>query len=249
MTINWRPVAAVVAALMVLSGCGGGGDSTAKPKAEQSSTKQSSPPPRPLEGLSPGQILEKSVAAARAEGSVHISGVAEQVSMDIRTSATGDGQGTLSFPGEGKVDVLVRAGQIYLKGDKVFWTKTANKSVAQILSGKWLKDDKKDPQFGDLAKIISLEDFLKEGLKPEGRMTRVPGRDVDGQATVGLLDTTSDGQQVGTLFVAELDAPLPLLVVSAEGEQVSLSEWGEPVEVAAPPQDLVIDIAELQNAG
>jgi hypothetical protein len=242
MAIGWRSMGSVVAALALLSGCGSGGE--AEPKAEVSSTK---PSPKPLAGLSAQQILDKCRAAALAAGSVHVSGTNEGVTMDLHATKGGDGQGTMSFGADGKVEILVRSGQIYLKGDKTFWTKNANKTVAQLLSGKWLKDDKSEPQFGDLAEILALDKMVEEGFEPEGTMSIVKGRDVGGQATVGLLDTTAKGDE-GTLYIADADQPLPLLVVSAEDEEMSFAEWGDPVKTAAPPKDLVIDIAELRDA-
>ena len=243
MRIGLRSMGAVIAAVALLSGCGG----EAETKGEARSTQPSSPVANPLDGLTAKQILDKSKAAAVAAGSVHLSGVVDGATMDLRASKTGDGQGSIAYGADGTVELLIRNGQIYVKGDKRFWTKNANKAVAQLLSGKWLKDDKTNPQFGDLADIVSLDEILDEGLKPEGTISRVKGREIDGQATVGLLDTSAKGDE-GTLYIADADEPLPLLAVSAEGEELSFAEWGEPVRVAAPPKDLIIDIAELQNA-
>jgi hypothetical protein len=243
MTVGWRSMGFVLAALALLSGCGGSGGEAA-PKAKASSTQPSSPPARPLDGLTPQQILDKSKAAAVAAGSVHVAGVSEGMTMDIRTTASGDGQGALSFGADGEVALLILDGQIYIRGDKRFWTVNADKSVAALLSGKWLKDDKREPQFGELAEILSLDQLLDEGLKPEGTMSIVRGRDVGGQATVGLLDTTADGGE-GTLYVADADEPLPMLIISPQGEEITFSAWGEPVSVGAPRKDLVIDIGEL----
>jgi len=247
MAINWGPAAAVVAALALLSGCGGS-ETAAEPRAEKTSTQPSSPAPKPLEGLTAQQIFDKAKAAATAAGSVHVSGVSEGVTMDVSAAKSGDGQGTMSFEGEGKIEMLVRGGQIYVKGDKKFWTTNADKTVAQLLSGKWLKDAKKEPQFGELAEIVSLDQILAEGLKPEGTLSIVDGRDVDGQETVGLRDTSAKGDE-GVLYIANAQDALPLLIVSSDGEQIAFTEWGATVTVAAPPKDLVIDIGDLHNAG
>ena len=245
MAIGWRSMGAVVAAIALLSGCGGAEET--EPKAKASSTK---PSPKPLAGLTAQQILDKSKVAAVASGSVHVSGDSDGITMDLRATKAGDGKGTMSYGAggvDGTVELVVRNGQLYVKGDKRFWTKNANKAVAQILTGKWLMDDKKDPQFGDLAEILDLDKILEEGLKPEGTISLARGRDVGGQATVGLLDTSAKGNE-GTLYIADADKPFPLLAVSAEGEEMAFSEWGASVTVAAPPEELVIDIAELQNA-
>jgi hypothetical protein len=245
MAIGLRSIGAVVAAIALLSGCGDGNE--AETRAKASSTK---PPPKPLDGLTAQQILDKSKAAAVASGSVHVSGDSDGVTMDLHATKAGDGKGTMSYGADGAdgtVELLVRNGQLYVKGDKRFWTKYANKAVAQILTGKWLMDDKKQPQFGDLAEILDLDKIIEEGLKPEGTISIAKGRDIGGQATVGLLDTSAKGNQ-GTLYIADADKPFPLLAVSAEREEMAFSEWGASVTVAAPPEDLVIDIAELQNA-
>jgi hypothetical protein len=244
MGFGLRSVGAVVAAVALLSGCGG----EAETKDEAGSTQSSSPSPKPLEGLTAQQILDKSKAAAMAAGSVHVAGDSDGVAMDLQATKAGDGKGTMSYGKDGTVELLVRNGQLYVKGDKRFWTVNANKAVAQILTGKWLKDDMKEPQFGDLGEILALDKLLDEGLKPEGTMSIVKGRDIGGQATVGLLDTSAKGGDEGTLYIADAAEALPLLAVSEEGEEITFSEWGDPVKVAAPPKDLVIDIAELQNA-
>ena len=222
---------------LLLTGCGG--------EVETAS---------PLEGLSANQVLKKSEKAASAASSVHVDAdiTDEDVELDIDMRMQSDGKraaGSISSDGR-TIEVRVLDQAIYFKADRDFWIDAANAEAAELFTGKWVKASVSDDNFADIAEFTDKDEFLDELLErdgDDGTLTRVKGRTVDGQETVGLREKGTEDP--GTLYVAQSDKPYPLLVVpedKAEG-QAEFSEWGEPVDVTAPPEDQVVDIDELRQ--
>jgi hypothetical protein len=222
---------------LLLTGCGG--------EVETAS---------PLEGLSANQVLKKSEKAASAASSVHVDAdiTDEDVELDIDMRMQSDGKraaGSISSDGR-TIEVRVLDQAIYFKADRDFWIDAANAEAAELFTGKWVKASVSDDNFADIAEFTDKDEFLDELLErdgDDGTLTRVKGRTVDGQKTVGLAEKGTEDP--GTLYVAASDKPYPLLVVpedKAEG-QAEFSEWGEPVDVTAPPEDQVVDIDELRQ--
>ena len=119
----------------------------------------------------------------------------------------------------GQVRLLDQA--IYFKADRDFWVEAANAEAAELFSGKWVKGTTSDSNFAGFTEFTDKDKFLEELLErdgDDGTLTRVKGRTVDGQKTVGLAEKGTEDP--GTLYVAASDKPYPLLVVpedSAEG--------------------------------
>ena len=223
--------------VLLLTGCGG--------ETETAS---------PLEGLSANQVLKKSEKAARAASSVHVTAdiTDDDTDLTIDMRMQSDGKravGSVSSDGQ-TVEVRLLDQAIYFKADRDFWAEAANAEAAELFSGKWVKGTTSDSNFAGFTEFTDKDKFLEELLErdgDDGTLTRVKGRTVDGQKTVGLAEKGTEDP--GTLYVAASDKPYPLLLVpedSAEG-QAEFSEWGEPVDVTAPAEDQVVDIDELRQ--
>ena len=223
--------------LLLLTGCGGEVDAAA-----------------PLEGLTANQVLKKATKAANAASSVHVDAdiTDEDVDLSIDMRMQSDGAaavGTVSAEGQ-TVELRVVDQAVYFKADRDFWVDAANAEAADLFAGKWVKGSLSDDGFSQFASFTDKDKFLDDLLErdsDDGTLTRVKGRTVDGQATVGLRE--KGNEDPGTLYVAQSDKPYPLLVLpedAADGK-AEFSEWGKPIEVTAPPEGEVVDIDELRR--
>lgn len=243
--------AAVVGAALLLTACGSSGGSTATaPAASASASPTPTPTPTPFAGQTAEQILATSKKAAVAAKSVHVKGQVTQdgqtMELDMTLAAGGLADGTMKL--DGGLLTLRRVGkEAYMQGDKTFWAANGAAEVATLLSGKWIKMPIQQKDFGDFNSMTDLATFVTEGLVPEGTLTRVDGKTVDGVETVGLDDGTKEG--AGVLYISTGTPPYPLLSEPAAGststDRIAFTEWDAPVTITAPPADEVIDIAKL----
>ena len=232
-----RFVLLAISSLMLLPGCGG---------ATEAGTSES------LDGLSAAQVLKKARAAANSASSVHfvahiVEAGDDPVDIDVHISGS-DAAGTVGSGGH-TLKVRLVGQSVYLQGDQQFWVDSAGAEVARLMDGKWLKGSASDPKLKKFAELASLDSLIEELLQPDGKVTRVKGRNVDGQQTVGLHDTAES--ENGTLYVANADKAYPLLVVPDPGSdsqgRAEFSDWDEKVTVSAPPAGQVVDVDKLAS--
>ncbi len=229
-------IAAIAAMMFISSGCGGGG-----------TTKASGG----LDSLDTAAIMTKVKAATSAATSVHVQGGGTSdgqtvgINMDF-TKTTGAG----TFEAGGiKFDVTVVGDKVFIKGDDTFYKKVlgANYSstISNLLSGKYLTGSTDDARLGGLAGVGKMDSFLTQTLSPDGTLSKVAGKDIDGIPTVGIKSTSAAGKDTGTLYVANDGTNLPLRIESATTGSIDLSKWGKVSAAAEPPADQVIDVSKL----
>jgi hypothetical protein len=225
-----------LAIALVLAGCGGG-----------SSTSS-----HPLDGLTAKQVLARAQSATRHAHSVHFVAHVEEsgkvTDVDFRLNDKHRVVGTFAVGGA-NLQVRLVGQYIYVKADRTFWQQSVGTAAAQLLTGKWLKAPVSDPNFGSFSDLASFDAIATKVLKSSGKFTRVAGKSVAGQRTVGLHDAGGSGGDKGTLYVSDASPAFPLLVLpdqsaSSQG-RVTFSEWNEPVTVNAPPSSQVVDASKL----
>jgi hypothetical protein len=243
MSVAPRAAALLLAGLLGLTACGGGSGSSA------TATKPSQPTTNGIEKLDADAILAKATAAAHAASAVHVRGKvvdgSDSIELDLRYVADKGAVGTLTNHGQ-SVQILRVGTNAYLKGDKAFWTSVANAQVAELVADKYVKGSTSDANFKDFVDFTDLDSLL-DNLKPDSTISKVAGKPVGGVATVGLLD--SDKSNGGTLYVANVGTPYPLLLepvtANTTGESMQFDEWDKPTTLTTPAAAEVIDIAKL----
>jgi len=231
-------IAAAAAALV--AGCGGATSSSSAPTASPT------PSSNGVADLPPTEILAKAKAALKGADSVHLKGAggtgSERVEFDIKYTRSNGSAGTVAIAGQ-QLEIIQTAGTAYVKADAAFWqSQTGSSEIAKLLGGKYLSGPANDPKLKDLAAFGDLQSFADQLLKPEGKITKGEQKTIRGIATIGLVDNSSNG---GTLYIATVGEPYPIQVSSTKDGTLDFLEYGEPVEITAPPAEQTIDVSKL----
>jgi hypothetical protein len=229
-----RVIAALAGVVIALTACGGGSDGGSSGSSGSSA--------KPFAGDTAQQVLDKAVAAAKGASSVHLKGASKEqgseFQVDMVLSDKQGAQGTISVAGQ-NVELRQVGDTMYVKGGP-----TAQ--LGPKYADKWLKTKAGSGGAADFSTLTSMDTFFGDALKPDGAVTLVDGKEVDGKQTVGLQDSKT-GSDKGILYIAAEGQPYPLLVTSGASSTDGLHffEWNKPVTVTAPPADQVVDQSEI----
>lgn len=232
----WQLAVVAIVAGAALAGCGGSGD------ASSSQTSGA-------DAAADAAIVRIRDAAGQAT-SVRIVGDVtgkSPLKIDLMLADGDRGKGTLTLSG---VDLDV----VRLGGD--FYLRTTPETLATIfpdadrprladVGDRYVHAKADDPRLTSLAGILVMQRFVTELLKTDGALSSVPGQVIDGEATVGVRDSS---ENPGTIFARAADPAYPLLVESPSGAtrgRLRLSGWNEPTDIVAPTGDLVVEASEL----
>lgn len=245
-------IATVAAAVAVLAGGCGGGSSKSTPATTTGAPAATASSTSALAGLSAGEVLAKTKAAAVGARSVHIAGRVVQggrpIAFDLRLTTQPGATGTIELGG-GKVEIVRIGGDVYFKADEKTLASGLGGSsaeIAKLVAGRFIKGPLSDPRLTGFTQLTSLKDFTANVLTPSGAIRRVDGKPVDGVRTVGLRNDAANG---GTLYIADEGDPFPLLLEALAGGSstgnLRMSEWNTDVTITAPPADQVLDLSRL----
>jgi hypothetical protein len=202
---------------------------------------------------SPAQLYRQSLAAARAQRSVHYVSQAHAADRSIRIvgdAARDRGSQRITVTRSGKtghVVVLVIANTAYLKGD-VFTLQSYMgfpSSQATKFAGKWLRIRHGSQGFTAVAAAVRLDSAVSE-LAMRAPLGDGGTETIDGVRTVGIASAyTRAGVRVKeTLYVRASGTPLPVSEVTAAGSHgtltVALQRWNMPVRVSAPKTSVLV---------
>lgn len=219
-----------------LTACGGGGDDF----TEQSGQEIADASKKAMGDLS----------SVKVAGTVNTDG--QEVKIDMQTNDKGDCTGSIGTGG-GTAELLGTGGDIWFKPDEAFWKASAGDAADQILAvvgDKWVVV----PSSGDgFDQFCDIDDLLEELIKSEkedgDKYTKKDTEDVDGDEAIPVENTSEDeGTSVGYVLV---DDPHYLVKVEkTDGDdtgEVTFSEFDEKFDVAAPGEDEIIDLDNLQG--
>lgn len=220
---------AALSTVFVLSACGSGSDS--------------------YEDTAPDDIAKDVADAMKEVTSLHMAGTLTQdgqnIDVDLAMAESGNCEGTMSFEGQGSLDLIVTGGDGYFKPDEQFWRSQAGSQADTIIG---MVGDKWVAVSGEMAPATAACDWDEftgdfDDAK-DNEIKEVTGTDdVDGEETV----TVSFDSDKGNAGVAHVLSSDPHYVVKMEVEKegdLTFSEFDEPVEPEAPTD--VIGLADLQ---
>jgi hypothetical protein len=200
-----------------------------------------------LAGMTPAQILNTSLAAARRAGSGHltlvIDGGGATVDLAVNMGAHG---GTATFTeGARKIELLVVNHDIYLNGNEQYWSPTGavNLNLTR-LDGRWLWAPADAGSFAGVTGLVSTTAVVDDYLALVGEITE-SAPDAPGGSTIALLGAlpiNAIGGPPGALATLEVSTAAPyyptrLSYTSSTGGisvVISFSDWGEKVAPSAP---------------
>lgn len=206
---------------------------------------------------SPKQSLAASLAAARAQQSVHY--VAASTTGNVRTRLVCDvglteGIQQITFvqgTKTGKVTVVVSAGTAYIRGDSYTLTNYMGfkQAGATKFGGQWIQVLHSDRAYASIAEAVTLPSTIDE-LRLSGALTFLPTSTVAGQKVVGIKGKTiAKPPAVGAVYISAQGKHLPVGQVETIGgglAEMLLSKWNEPVHVTLPANPVAIATTGLE---
>ncbi|MGH8997021.1 MAG: hypothetical protein ACRDYB_13515 [Acidimicrobiales bacterium] len=198
-----------------------------------------------LTGKSASQILAISLAAARSQGSVHITqtgrfgGPSKSTMLDQSLTKGRE----LDTGGAGKGEILVIGGVAYVKGTTSYLTNMGFSQLdAAKGAGKWISFRKGQPGYGGVADDETLDQTLVDAV-PDQPLTTPLATTLHGQPVFEITGIANRGASGQVTFYVSANAPyLPVEVVDnlaiPSGPPINftmrLSKWHEAVSVSAP---------------
>jgi hypothetical protein len=246
-----------------LAGCGSDDkakDSASKPASspsavvttpsESAAATVEGTPAAPGERLTKDNLVATMVAAMRAKKTAHMTmelGSSVGADADLRYSGTSTDMKMSMDMGPTKAVVILVDGAMYMQ---------------QSAGGKFLKIDKNDPAMGSLLDQMSA-------IGPESSISAMKGavqnveyvgkKSIDGDDTDlyhVTVDTAAVAKGLGGMAAAAGDLPKSVtydlyvdkehlmrrvvMTVSKQTITMTVSKWGEPVDIAAPPASQVM---------
>ncbi|MGW2640280.1 hypothetical protein [Streptomyces sp. NPDC001348] len=195
--------------------------------------------------LAPDRIQSQALTAARAAGTVRLSGTVvtsgRTYTLDMRLKDDG---GTGSVTSKGAAFRLLRVGeQLYLKANADFWDHAdgsdGNAGAVGKLDGKYVRVPTRDPAYKKFSGFTD-KDLLLEGLLAlHGTLVKDGHYEQSGVRTVRI---TGDKGSGGTLDVSLEGKPYPLRLVRGGGAgTLRFSDWGKDFSVAKPAKGETVD--------
>jgi hypothetical protein len=192
---------------------------------------------------SPAALLAASLAAGKAQGSVHY--VARARFGAETVTITGDaaldrGRQQIAFTKAGQTGhatVLVVNNTAFIKGDA--FTLTNYMQIPATLANRWLSLSHTASGFKTVAEAVRLGSTLDQ-LKMVAPLRAATGRLIAGTRTIAIRGNVPQGgvTVLSTLYVRATGVPLPVEQVSTESsgatDIITFSHWQEPVTVTPP---------------
>lgn len=232
--------------MLLLAACGGNSGTTSGAAATTSAPSSSSAPTTPAgngEAAKTGpQVASDAADALASAGAVHLVGSGTSdgapLSLDLHLQGS-DVSGSVTMGGR-PLELISTAGKTYAKAPASFWAaQQVPASIARKLDGTWVVVPAAAGSiFGDFS-LTKLADDLRKPQhgtwNPAVQKSTLDGKDV-------VVLTQSDGS---TTTVAGVGTPYPLKSEDkgTDPGTVTLSDFGTPVSIAAPPSP--IDLAKL----
>lgn len=178
-----------------------------------------------------------------------------EMSLDLQLNTAGDCAGTIAMDGA-EAEIIGLGEDSYLKGTEEFWNQSVGEGGGQeaeailtMIGDKWAKVPD-----GGFTEVCDLDAFLEnldadddESESPEDKGEVVGETEVDGTPAIEI-SSEEDGEETTVWVGSEEDKHYILKMTVVGGDEpgeFTFSEFDEPIEVEAPADDEVVDLANL----
>ncbi|RKN09597.1 hypothetical protein D7319_11050 [Streptomyces radicis] len=202
------------------------------------------------------QIMEQAQEALLAAESLRMTTEGgpgtDGVGMDLHLDKEGSCEGWVSMEGQGSVEILMRADQIWMKPDQTFWSTmgASDPALVSLVDGNWLYGTTDDPELASTASACALGDLFA-GSGSGGTDTATIGEETthNGTPVIEIHDTDETGAEM-TMLIATEGEPYPLLMTTNEGggtTELEISDFNVPVSFDEPAADVVLNIEDFRS--
>lgn len=196
--------------------------------------------------LSPTKVLAAAEKQLAAEEFISIQGKGtdkeDGTELEVDLDFAGDtAAGSIAINGM-NLELLKAGGQTYFKAGKEFFGSGGSEAeTMDLIGGRWVLVNAADPTFGEIASFVSKKDFFEQLLDPDGKVTKVDDKTVNGVDCVGLK--TSDS----TFYFDKSDGKPVSLVTTDDGTGTLDFTYDTIDEAEAPPADEIVDLSKVSS--
>lgn len=223
--------AAGLGALVLLAGCGGG-------FAEESADTITSAAAEDM----------KAVKTLRMAGELTSGEQTLQLDLGLDTDGNCGGTVTLADGDDASLEILRVDGSTWMKPSEGFWQTYAGPAADQVVAAvgdKWvvLPED----QAADFASQCDLDEFTSELGSEDAESEVGETSEIDGQEVVMITSETSEGDPLEAAVATDEPHHVLQLEVTdgAEPGTLTFSDFDEDLDLEAPADDDVVDLASL----
>ncbi|MDI3405462.1 hypothetical protein [Streptomyces cavernicola] len=174
-----------------------------------------------------------------------------ELSYDTKDNCTGT---VTNQNDKGSMEVVRKGDRVWIKPDEKWLAsqmpELKGDEATELLKGKYFGTTVRDADGAEIAQLCDLNSFKQQITDQSGRsqdatVEKGERTEVDGRPAI-RLNVTRDTQK-GSTYVSTEGKPYPLKIEadeSAKGVEIDMtfSEFDEPVDVQAPPDDQTVDI-------
>ncbi|MBK5993951.1 hypothetical protein ACFV2I_08580 [Streptomyces microflavus] len=213
-----------------------------------------------IASLGAEEIADRSRDALLGVSSLHLSargsldGSGDPMSVDLTLDREGNCAGGVDMGEDGSVEIVKRAGDVWLKPDKAFWethVPVGGSTFDAILDGRYMKAKADDPRLLTVTEVCDLDTFrelIKDNADAADRGTLTKGRETEVNGEPVIPVTRAQGDERLTVYVATDGEPYPVrIAVRGPGEEgtVNFSGFDRPVPARTPSADETVDVTAL----
>ncbi|GAB2870287.1 hypothetical protein [Nocardioides pacificus] len=254
MTYNRRTrlAAAVAGTVMLTATAACGGDDNDDKSGDSGESSSENFADKSLEEIQDAALKDMgALESVRMAGTFSNDG--SEMSLDLQLNTAGDCAGTIALGGA-EAEIIGLGEDSYLKGTEEFWTASVGEGGGQeaeaiiaMIGDKWAKvPDGGFTEVCDLdAFLENLEDEDDESESAEEKGEVVGETEVDGTPAIEI-SSEEDGEET-TVWVGSEEGKHYILKMTVPGGdepgEFTFSEFDEPIDVEAPADDEVVDLA------
>ncbi|MFF2717768.1 hypothetical protein [Streptomyces sp. NPDC058011] len=213
-----------------------------------------------IASLSAEQIADRSRDALLQVSSLHLSargsldGSGDRMSVDLTLDRAGNCAGGVDMGEDGSVEIVKRAGDVWLKPDRAFWethVPIGGATFDAILDGRYLQAKADDARLLTVTEVCDLDTFRElitdnRDAAERGTLTKGRETEVDGAPVIPV--TRAQGDERLTVYVATEGEPYPVRITVQGAEEegtVNFSGFDRPVPAETPAASETVDVTAL----
>jgi hypothetical protein len=206
-----------------------------------------------LAGLSPDQIVQKSVADLKAASSVRITGKVvssgQNIAVDLTDVAAQGCQGTIGLAAgatstskavSGTADIIEADSTVYMKLSEGFFTSAGLPASAfSDVSGKYIKLSS-GSDLASFAQLCNPSTLSAAFAKQDTGFVKAGTATINGQPALAFKQPKDSSN--GTVYVSQSATPQIVRITGPAGQgSINFSDYNAHTTITAPPASEVID--------